>query len=111
MMIAANAVSASQVAGADQSMANLVSMVAPKLDDSSSENAVPFSNMLREAYASEQRLEDDASDAVEGLMKGTGVDVHQALIATQKADVAFELVLAVRNKAVAAYQQMMGMQF
>jgi flagellar hook-basal body complex protein FliE len=33
------------------------------------------------------------------------------MIATQKADMAFELTLAVRNKAVAAYQQVMGMQF
>jgi flagellar hook-basal body complex protein FliE len=112
MTIAAGAINASQIAGADQSMANLVSVVAPKSDDVfSSDNAVPFSNMLREAYASEQKLEDDASHAVEGLMSGDGVDVHEALIATQKADVAFELVLAVRNKAVAAYQQMIGMQF
>ena len=33
------------------------------------------------------------------------------MIATQKADITFELALQVRNKAVAAYQQMMGMQF
>ncbi len=46
-----------------------------------------------------------------GLMTGTGVDVHQAMIATQKASMAFELALAVRNKAVQAYQQVIGMQF
>jgi len=44
-------------------------------------------------------------------MTGSGVDVHQAMIATEKADMAFELVLAVRNKAVQAYQSVMGMQF
>jgi len=44
-------------------------------------------------------------------MTGSGVDVHTAMIAEQKADMAFELALAVRNKAVAAYQQVMGMQF
>jgi flagellar hook-basal body complex protein FliE len=44
-------------------------------------------------------------------MAGSGVDVHQAMIATQKASMAFELALAVRNKAVQAYQQVMGMQF
>jgi flagellar hook-basal body complex protein FliE len=48
---------------------------------------------------------------VAGLMTGSGVDVHQAMIATQKADMAFELALAVRNKAVQAYQQVIGMQF
>jgi flagellar hook-basal body complex protein FliE len=44
-------------------------------------------------------------------MTGAGVDVHQAMIATQKAEMAFELALSVRNKAVQAYQQVMSMQF
>jgi flagellar hook-basal body complex protein FliE len=48
---------------------------------------------------------------VDGLMSGSGVDVHQAMIATQKASMAFELALAVRNKAVQAYQSVIGMQF
>ncbi len=33
------------------------------------------------------------------------------MIATQKSELAFELALQVRNKAVSAYQQMMQMQF
>ena len=57
------------------------------------------------------QLEDKARTAVSGLMTGSGVDVHQAMIATQKASMAFELALAVRNKAVQAYQQVLGMQF
>jgi flagellar hook-basal body complex protein FliE len=44
-------------------------------------------------------------------MTGTGVDIHQAMIATQKASMAFELTLSIRNKAVQAYQQVMSMQF
>jgi len=45
------------------------------------------------------------------LIRGSGVDIHAAMIATQKADLAFEMALAVRNKAVAAYQQVMQIQF
>jgi len=71
----------------------------------------PFGDALRNAVAGVDGLEQQASTAVTGLLEGTGVDVHQAMIATQKADLAFELALAVRNKAVAAYQQVMGMQF
>ncbi len=33
------------------------------------------------------------------------------MIATEKAEMAFDLVLAVRNKALAAYQQVVAMQF
>lgn len=72
---------------------------------------VPFAGLLKNAIGSEQSLEDQASSAVEGLMTGQGVDVHQAMIATQKANQAFEMALAVRSKAVAAYQQVMQMQF
>jgi flagellar hook-basal body complex protein FliE len=73
--------------------------------------AAPFSDLLTDAVGQVNKLEDQATTAVTGLMSGTGVDVHQAMIATQKASMAFELSLAVRNKAVQAYQSVIGMQF
>ena len=73
--------------------------------------SAPFSNLLTDAVGQVNALESQARATVGGLMTGSGVDVHQAMIATQKADMAFELALAVRNKAVQAYQQVMGMQF
>ena len=71
----------------------------------------PFSDLLGDAVGEVSRLQDDARKAVVGLMTGSGVDVHQAMIATEKASMAFELSLAVRNKAIQAYQQVMSMQF
>lgn len=71
----------------------------------------PFGDLLTDAVGQVSALENQARIAVDGLMTGSGVDVHQAMIATQKADMAFELALSVRNKAVQAYQQVMGMQF
>jgi len=73
--------------------------------------AAPFADLLTDAVGEVNQLERHAQKTVEGLMTGSGVDVHQAMIATQKANMAFELVLAVRNKAVQAYQQVMNMQF
>ena len=71
----------------------------------------PFAGMLKSMVEQTNALDTKASEAVTGLLSGNGVEVHDAMIATQKADVAFQLALQVRNKAVAAYQQMMGMQF
>jgi flagellar hook-basal body complex protein FliE len=71
----------------------------------------PFAGLLKNAIGSVQSLEDQAASEVQGLMTGQGVDIHQAMIATQKADMSFEMALAVRSKAVAAYQQVMQMQF
>ena len=72
---------------------------------------VPFAGMLQAMVQQTSVLDQKASQAVTGLLNGSGVEIHDAMIATQKADMAFELALQVRNKAVGAYQQMMGMQF
>jgi flagellar hook-basal body complex protein FliE len=73
--------------------------------------SAPFADLFTDAIGQVNQLESQAHVAVDGLMTGSGVDVHQAMIATEKADMAFELALAVRNKAMQAYQQVMGMQF
>lgn len=66
---------------------------------------------MTDAIGQVNQLQDQAHAAVSGLMTGSGVDVHQAMIATEKASMAFELALSVRNKAVQAYQSVIGMQF
>ena len=66
---------------------------------------------MKDAIGQVNALEEQAHTAVAGLMSGSGVDVHTAMIATQKANASFELALAVRNKAVQAYQTVVGMQF
>jgi flagellar hook-basal body complex protein FliE len=71
----------------------------------------PFAGMFQTMVQQTSALDNKASQAVTGVLTGQGVEIHDAMIATQKADMAFELALQVRNKAVAAYQQMMGMQF
>jgi flagellar hook-basal body complex protein FliE len=89
------------------------STVVPAVEPAGTASATsaPFGDLLKDAMTGVDSLQQHASTAVEGLLTGTGVDVHDAMIATQKADMSFELALAVRNKAVAAYQQVMGMQF
>ena len=73
--------------------------------------AAPFAGLLKNAIQGVQGLENKAAGTVEGLMTGQGVDVHQAMIASEKADLTFEMALAVRKKAGAAYQEGMEMQF
>ena len=70
-----------------------------------------FGNMLHAAQQQIKATDTKAQQAVNGLLSGQGVEVHDAMIATQQADLTFELALQVRNKAVSAYQQMMQMQF
>ena len=44
------------------------------------------------------------------LAAGQVEDISQVVIAAEKADIAVQLTLAVRNKAVEAYQEIMRMQ-
>ena len=71
----------------------------------------PFGGVLQNILKQTDTLDKKAQDAVTGLLSGQGVEVHDVMIAAQKSDMAFELALQVRNKAVGAYQQMMAMQF
>src|SRR5271163_1423819 len=71
----------------------------------------PFASVLQGALQEMGTLEQDASDKVSAMLRGDGVDVHTAMIATQKSDLAYQLTLAVRNKAVDAYNQLNSMQF
>jgi flagellar hook-basal body complex protein FliE len=87
-----------------------ISTLAPTKSGAGAE-AMPFSDLLTDAVNQVSGLESSARAVVGGLMTGSGVDVHQAMIATEKASMAFELVPAVRNKAVQAYQSVMAMQF
>ena len=71
----------------------------------------PFADLIMETVKDASALEDRARLAVDGLMTGNGIDVHQAMIASEKASMAFEMALAFRNKAVQSYQSVMNMQF
>ena len=71
----------------------------------------PFAGLFQEAFQKTQQLETNAANTVTGLLSGQGVDVHTAMIATEKSDLGFEMMLAFRNKAVSAYQQLMQLQF
>jgi flagellar hook-basal body complex protein FliE len=78
----------------------------------SSGGAAPaFSSLFASLAQRTQALDAQASTSVAGWMNGQGGEIHDTLIATQKASLTFELALQVRNKAIAAYQQMAGMQF
>ncbi len=80
----------------------------PSVNEGSPRN---FTSVLEGATRQLDALRNDAGGKVRGLMMGDGTDIHTAVIATQKADLAFELALATRNKAISAYQQLMAMQF
>jgi flagellar hook-basal body complex protein FliE len=70
-----------------------------------------FGATLRNAMDEMDELGSQAETKVADVLAGTGSDVHSALIAVEKADLSFQLMMQVRNKIVSAYQEISRMQF
>jgi flagellar hook-basal body complex protein FliE len=70
-----------------------------------------FFEMLQGAVNQVEQLRTDSQAKVAGVLDGTGEDVHSAMIAAEKAGLAFEMMVQVRNKIVQAYQTISQMQF
>lgn len=70
-----------------------------------------FANVLRSAIDQVEELQSSSDQQVSALLQGEKGDVHNVMIAIEKADVAFQLMMQVRNKIVGAYQQVSQMQF
>lgn len=69
-----------------------------------------FKDVLTESLTEVQRLQVEADDTIQKLVAGEIKDVTQAMVAIEKADVSFQTMMAVRNKIVAAYEEVMRMQ-
>ena len=70
-----------------------------------------FGKSLANAIENVQQLGNDANQQVQQLVEGNGQDIHRAMISVEKSDLAFEMMLQVRNKIVSAYQEISRMQF
>jgi flagellar hook-basal body complex protein FliE len=78
---------------------------------SSSAPDAGFRDVLHSAIDDIHELEGQAQEKVAGVIAGNGGDVHSALIAVEKADLSFQLMMQVRNKIVSAYEEISRMQF
>ena len=56
-------------------------------------------------------MQTNAQQQVSDLLQGDGQDVHSAMIAVEKADLSFQLMMQVRNKIVQAYQTISQIPF
>ena len=69
-----------------------------------------FGQMLKNQLNEVNHLQSSADTAVQNLATGQDKDIHNTMIAMEKAGVAFQLTMQVRNKMIEAYQEVMRMQ-
>jgi flagellar hook-basal body complex protein FliE len=87
------------------SIAPAVTAVAP----STAAGGSAFRDLLAQSISTVEANRVAAETSVDRFLSGEGEELHHVAIATQKAELSFELFLQVRNKVVQAYQEIMRM--
>ena len=69
-----------------------------------------FGELLLQSINQVGRLQHEADASIEKLATGRQTDIHQTMIAVEKAEVSFELLMQIRNKVISAYENIMRTQ-
>lgn len=77
---------------------------------SGTQGPASFADWLSQNLSSVNDAQQRATRAQEDLVSGLRDDVDGVLIETQKADTAFRMLLAIRNKLVEAYQELQAIR-
>lgn len=93
------------------SLTPLSPLAPPESSSASTESAgSPFKDVLNSAIQEVEGARANANQSVQRFLSGEGDDLHSTILATQRADLEFQMFLQVRNKVVSAYQEVMKMQ-
>ena len=69
-----------------------------------------FSDMLIESVSKVNTLQHQANQAVQKLVSGESKNIHETMLAVERADIAFKTMNQIRSKVVEAYKEIMRMQ-
>jgi flagellar hook-basal body complex protein FliE len=69
-----------------------------------------FGDTLNQAIADVNSLQAEAGKAVEKMVAGESTDLHDVMIAVEKARTSFDLLMEIRNKTIDVYREIMRMQ-
>lgn len=94
------------------SISSLPSAMPPSLSGASQTEAVQstFKDYLLDSIQQVNSMQQEADTAVEKMMTGGDVNPAEVLTAVQKADLAFKMMIQVRNKLVAAYDEIQAIR-
>ncbi|MGD8523239.1 MAG: flagellar hook-basal body complex protein FliE [Desulfobacterales bacterium] len=68
-----------------------------------------FEQILQQSLSNVNQLQLEADKAVAALATGEEQDLHNTMITMEKADIAFRLLMQIRNKVINAYETIMRM--
>jgi flagellar hook-basal body complex protein FliE len=69
-----------------------------------------FGSVLKDSLAQVNQLQQEADGAIKDLATGGKSTLHDTMLAIEKAELSFRLMMQVRNKIIDAYQEVLRMQ-
>lgn len=81
-----------------------------KVGKSGENKGVDFGDLLKNALKDVNDAQLNADEAIKKVLNGETQNIHETMIALQKADVSLKLMLEVRNRLLEAYQEIMRTQ-
>ena len=69
-----------------------------------------FQSILSDAIGRVEQFQQNSQNAIGKFLSGEDEEVHKVALATQQAELSFDLFLQVRSKVISAYQEVMRMQ-
>lgn len=81
-----------------------------QVSDTEQNSGTSFVNYLKDAIGNVNDLQENAKVLGEKLATGEINDIHSVMIAGQEADLSLQFTLAIRNKIMDAYSEIMRMQ-
>jgi flagellar hook-basal body complex protein FliE len=82
----------------------------PKMDALAGPDQASFKSLLLDSIQQVNSMQQQADTAVQQLMTGEEVDPAIVLTTIQKADMSFRMMTQIRNKLVAAFQEIKEMR-
>lgn len=88
----------------------LTNINANSTNETENTNSTSFADYLKGALDNVNSLQQEANTATEKLASGEIQDIHSVMIAVEKSELALQFTLAIRNKVMDAYSEIMRMQ-
>ncbi|MEZ6062786.1 MAG: flagellar hook-basal body complex protein FliE [Planctomycetaceae bacterium] len=71
---------------------------------------VPFAELVKDLLNDTSRQQDAMQNSVKQLVSGETDSIHDVVLTASRADLAFRLVMEIRNRLISSYEEIMRMQ-
>ena len=82
----------------------------PVRDSKSANGSLPFADMVKGLITETDQQQLQSQDSVRQLITGETDSIHDVVLTTSRADLAFRLMMEIRNRLIESYQEVMRMQ-